>query len=138
PYTARSLFAKVVDTLRKRATVMAEPYEVTCQKAWYLLRGFRFIGGATHDSLRVELDRWLLARVGSADRLAQTRNHLLLDLALMACLVNAQINAAEFLEWAGLSGIPLTNWVLLSRKGHDHLYGVFRRKQFDLTEDVRP
>ena len=69
PYTARRLFRKIVDTLRERADVAAESYEETCRKTWALLRGFRFVGGVAHDALRAELDRWLLARIGSADRL---------------------------------------------------------------------
>jgi hypothetical protein len=37
PYTARRLFRKVVDTLRERAEVASESYEVTCRKTWVLL-----------------------------------------------------------------------------------------------------
>jgi hypothetical protein len=40
PYTPRTLFRKIVDTLRQRTLVAAEPYEVTWRKTWQLLRGF--------------------------------------------------------------------------------------------------
>lgn len=138
PYTARRLFRKVVDTLRERADVAAEPYEVTCRKAWSLLRGFRFVGGVTHDALRSELDRWLLARIGSADRLSEKRDHLLLELGRRACSGDAQLDANTFLESVGLAGTSLTQWARLSRKAHEHLSGVLRRKRVDLSEDVRP
>jgi hypothetical protein len=138
PYTARRMFRKIVDTIRLRKAAGEEPYAETCRKVWHLLRGLRFVGGVTHDSLRAAVDRWLLARVGSADRLPEKRAHLLLELARRACAGDARVDSAAFLEWAGLSGAPLTDWFALGREARDHLAGVFRRKRADGAEDVRP
>lgn len=137
-YTARRLFQKIVDTLRERAEVAAEPYEETCRKTWSLLSRFRFLGGITHEGLCTELDRWLLARIGPAERLSEKRDHLLLELGRLACAGNAQVEAEAFLKSSGLAETPLTQWARLSRKTHEHLTGVLRRKQVSLSEDVRP
>jgi hypothetical protein len=138
PYTARRLIRKIVDTLRERKDVAAESYEETCRKVLHLLRRFRFVGGVTHDALRAELDRWLLARIGSADRLSENRDRLLLELGRLACLGNAHIDAKTFLESCGLAQTSLIQWARLSRKAHDHLAGVFRRNRVEMSEDVRP
>jgi hypothetical protein len=102
------------------------------------LRGFRFIGGVTQQALRVELDRWLLARIGSADRLSEKRDHLLLELGRQACSGDAHIDAKTFLESSGLADSSLSEWAALSRKAHMHLMGALRRKHVELSEDVRP
>jgi hypothetical protein len=138
PYTARRLFSRVVETLRERAEVAAESYHETCRKTWALLRGYRFVGGMTHEALRDELDRWLLARIGSSDRLSEKRDHLLLELGRQACIGNVCIDAKTFLASHGLANTPLTEWAQLSRRAHEHLRGVLRRKRAGLSEDVRP
>lgn len=138
PYTARRLLRKIVDTLRERSEVAAESHEATCRKTCALVRGFRFVGGFAHDALRAELDRWLLARIGPADRLSEKRDHLLLELGRRACSGDAHIEANAFLGSSGLADIPLTQWARLSRKTHEHLTGVLRRKRVELSEDVRP
>jgi hypothetical protein len=102
------------------------------------VRGFRFVGGVKHAALHAQLDHWLLARIGPADRISEKRDHLLLELGRRACEGDAHINAAAFLESSGLAVTPLTNWAQLSRKTYEHLTGVFRRKRVMLSEDVRP
>ena len=37
-----------------------------------------------------------------------------------------------------LLNTPLTDWARLSRKTHEYLTGVLRRKRVELSEDVRP
>ncbi len=138
PYTAHRLIEKIVDTIRERKDVASESYDETCRKTVHLLRRFRFVGGVKHDALRGELDRWLLTRIGSADRLSERRDHLLLELGRLACAGNARIDATAFLASSGLAGTSLTEWARLSRKTQEHLGGVLRRKRVELTEDVRP
>jgi hypothetical protein len=138
PYPPRKLFRKIVDTLRRRLAISAEPYEQTCRKTSALLRGFRFEGGIKHETIRKLVDTWLLAQIGSADRLAQVRDNLLLDLGRIACAGNAVINREEFFKAKGLNGIPLTKWAELSEKSRHYLRGVLWRKQEDVFEDVRP
>lgn len=137
-YTERRLFKKIVDSLRERGEVKSELYEETCRKTWALLQGFRFVGGFTHEALSVELDRWLLVRIGVSSRLSEKRDHLLLELGRRACSGDTAIQAKEFLESHGLADTPLTEWAILSEKAHAYLTGVLRRKRIELCEDVRP
>ncbi len=136
-YTARKMLRKIVDVLRERGPAKDEPEDVTCRKAWELLRGFRFDGGRTHDYLLTQIDRWLLNHGVPRDQLSPKRAHLLVELGQFARSGNALIDAKVFLKSAGLNGTPLSNWAALSRKAQAYLTGVCQRKRIDPFEDVR-
>jgi hypothetical protein len=80
----------------------------------------------------------LLARIGSADRLPEKRDHILLDLARRACQGDARVDRDQFFADHGLDGTPLTAWFSLAEKAQGYLAGVLKRKRIDLFEDPRP
>lgn len=138
PYSSRRLFEKIVETVRRRQSLRGEPESVTRKKVWLLLRGFRFRGGHSHESLRVAVDRWLLERLGSADNLPEKRDHLLLELARQACQGDAKVSSTEFFAKHGLDGVPLTQWLALGERARLHLEGVLARKGIDIEDEARP
>lgn len=138
PVTRRGLFQKIVSEVRKRKPTADEVIDVTVRKVWLLLRGFRLVGGESHESLRVALDAWLLVRVGSADRIRQKADGLLLDLARRACSGNATVHRADFFAHHGLEGTPLTAWFTLTRNAVALLSRRLQTKRMDLDDEVRP
>jgi hypothetical protein len=87
------------------------------------------VGGLRHAALCSEVDRWLQARVGSADRIPVIRDNLLLELGRLACAGDALVSATDFFSKRGLAATPLTEWAELSRKAHIHLADTLRRKR---------
>lgn len=137
-YSQRSLFKKIVDTIRSiKPKSKSETYEISCRKVWLLLRGFRFVGGKSHDSLRRNVDNWLLACIGSDDQLVTRRDALLHDLARRASAGNTTIKASDFFRSHGLDVTPLTNWFGLAKKAGDYLDAKLLRKRVDPYDDVR-
>ena len=137
-YTPRKLFLKIVEAVRVRKPTRELSEVEARRRTWNLLRGFRFVGGQTHEGIRFAVDRWLTARVACADQIEKIRDHMLLDLGRRACVGDATISAEEFFAAHGLDGTPLTEWLTLSQKSIDYLDGLLRRKGIDLAEEVRP
>lgn len=99
PYTQRRLFERIVQSLREsRAEIGKESLDVTRRKTRALLAGFQFRGGYRLAGLKSEVDRWLLARIGSADELETRRNAMLQDLAFRATCGHEPVEPDKFFQ----------------------------------------
>jgi hypothetical protein len=136
--TQRRVFEWIVESLRKRPSVQVrEPEETTRRNLWHLLARFEIVPGQTADTLQQEVDSLLLALVDDRDRLAETRNALLTDLAWRARLGGAEIEPKAFLRDHGLNATPLTNWLALRRAARRNLDSRLAGYRYNPRLDVR-
>jgi hypothetical protein len=136
--TQRRVFEWIVGAVRRRPSVQErEPEEVTQTNLWHLLARFEFVPGQTAELLQREVDSLLLAVVDDRDRLDETRDALLTDLARRARLGNAEIEPKAFLRDHRLDATPLTKWFALRMAARRDLEKRLERYGYNPHVDVR-
>jgi len=138
-YTARTLFERIVEEVRKRPAVAKrqEPLKTTQRNVWHLLANFAFVENQTMARLEKEVTSLLLALVSFDTQAAEKRDAMLAGLARRAAQGAADIESTGFFAEYGLDSVPLTAWQTLRERSGAHLEGELRRRGYEPCDDVR-